>query len=160
MRLLGVLLVLGGAAGGFFLRRRQDMLPLQIGQALLGDLAVLRHQICVRRAPLPLILEQELRDGAGAEALWRPLARDLERDALPRCWERAVAALPQPLERVLGPLGPLLPVGGEELEQAIEETREELTRVLRAERERQDMAGRLTAAVCLSGACLLILVLI
>ena len=160
MRLMGVLLVLGGAVGCFILRRRQDMLPLRIGQALQGDLAVLRYQICVRRAPLPLILEQELCGGEGAEALWTPLAQMLAEDTLPNCWEQAVQTLPQPLGRILGPLGPLLPAGGEELERAIDETREELTRVLRAERERQAMAGRLTAAVCLSGACLLILVLI
>lgn len=160
MKLLGALLVLGGAAGCFVQRRRQDMLPLRIGQALLGDLEILRYQVCACRTPLPLILERELCRGIGAEVLWQPLSRALEREALPGCWEEAAQALPQPLGRILSPLGPLLPIGGEALGRAIEETREELTRVLRAERERQAMAGRLTAAVCLSGACLLILVLI
>jgi len=47
----------------------------------------------------------------------------------------------------------------EALAAAIEETREELTRFLRAEQVRQAEQGRITAALCLSGACLLILVL-
>ena len=46
------------------------------------------------------------------------------------------------------------------LEHTLAETREELTRFLRAERERQAAEGRITAALCLSGASLLILVLI
>lgn len=69
-------------------------------------------------------------------------------------------ALPVPLGSILAPMGPLLPAGGERLGAAIDETREELTRFLQTEEERQGQAGRLTAGVCLSGACLLILVLI
>ena len=65
-----------------------------------------------------------------------------------------------PLDRLLAPLGPLLPEGGETLEAAIEETREELTGFVRAEAARQAGQGRITAALCLSGACLLILVLL
>ena len=49
---------------------------------------------------------------------------------------------------------------GGALARAIDETREELTRYLRREQERQSMAARLTAAACLSGAALVILVLI
>ena len=64
------------------------------------------------------------------------------------------------LGTVLAPLGPLLPAGGERLAAAIEETREELAGFLRAETARQASRGRVTAALCLSGACLLILVLI
>lgn len=163
MKLVGALLVLWGAGGCYFLQRRQSLRPLLVGQAILGDLAVLRYQICVRRAPLPLILEKELTGGAGAEAFWQPLRELLAgsgEGTLPVCWEQAAEKLPGPIRRVLAPLGPLLPAGGRELEQAINETREELTGFLRSERERQAMAGRLTAALCLSGASLLILVLI
>ena len=66
---------------------------------------------------------------------------------------------PSALDAMLAPLGPLLPEGGEPLERAVEETREELTGFAGEERARQAAAGRLTAAVCLSGACLAILVL-
>ena len=164
MKLIGALLVLWGASAGYLLHRRQRLRPLRVGQALLGDLAVLRHQICVRRTPLPVILERDLADGTGAEVFWRPLGELLAdpcgENALPNCWTLAAAGLPAPLEEMLAPLGPLLPVGGAELERAVNETREELAGFLRSERERQAAAGRLSAALCLSGASLLILVLI
>ena len=43
---------------------------------------------------------------------------------------------------------------------AIEETREELTGFLREETARQAARSRITTALCLAGACLVILVLI
>jgi hypothetical protein len=162
-RLLGALLVLWAAGGAYLLRRRQSLAPLRLGQALLNDLAVLRYEVCCRRTPLTALLERELNGGPGA-ALWRRLGESLKKGggeaSLAQCWETAVRALPEPLDRMLLPLGPLLGVGGEALDRAINETREELTGYLRRERERQALAGRLTAAVCLSAASLLILVLI
>ena len=138
MKWLGAVLVLWGALEGFLLRRREALTPLKVGQALAEDLEVLRCEVCLCRAPLPEILEHTLTG----------------------CWRQAAAGLPDPLQRILAPLGSLLPTGGERLAEAIEETREELTRFLRAERERQAAEGRITAALCLSGASLLILVLI
>jgi len=163
MKWLGVLLILWGAGGFFLLRRRESLLPLKVGQALAGDLEVLRCEICLCRAPLPDILANSLAAGEGGRYLWGPLARLLPEAAersLAGCWREAAQNLPEPLGRILAPLGPLLPVGGERLAAAIEETREELTGFLRAERERQAVEGRITAALCLSGACLVILVLI
>lgn len=162
MKLLGALLVLGSAGCWCLLRRREAMLPIRLGRALLNDLAVFRCQILVCRAPLPELLEDVLTEGPGAQWLWKPLLGLLseERDSLPRCWHRAVGALPPPLGRLLAPLGPLLPAGGEALERAIEETREELTGFLREESARQASQGRISAALCLAGACLVILVLV
>lgn len=166
MKALGALLVLWGAGGIYLLRRRQDTLPIRLGRALLEDLAVLRRQICQREAPLPAILATELCRGPGAQALWGPLARRLERAqagegaSLHQCWAGAVRELPPPLGALLAPLGPLLPAGGGALARAIDETREELARYLRREEERQSMAARLTAAACLSGASLAILILL
>ena len=163
MKWLGAVLVLWGALEGFLLRRRERLVPLRVGQALAEDLEVLRCGVCLCRAPLPEILEHTLAEGEGARYLWGPLAALLpeagER-SLTDCWRQAAAGLPDPLQRILAPLGTLLPTGGERLAEAIEETREELTRFLRAERERQATEGRVTAALCLSGASLLILVLI
>ena len=163
MKWLGAVLVLWGALEGFLLRRRERLLPLRVGQALAEDLEVLRCGVCLCRAPLPEILEHNLAEGAGARYLWGPLAALLSEAgerSLTGCWRQAAAGLPAPLRRILAPLGTLLPTGGERLAEAIEETREELTRFLRAERERQAAEGRVTAALCLSGASLLILVLI
>ncbi len=165
MRAMGTVLVLLGAAGAYLLRRRQELRPLQVGQALLGDLAVLRFAICVRRMPLPRVLGENLSQGPGGEALWGPLLAKLRENRgqgvlLYCCWDSTVVALPGELPRILAPLGPLLPAGGERLGAAIDETREELAAYLRAERVKQAQEGRLTAGLCLAGACLLILVLI
>ena len=102
-------------------------------------------------------------EGLGARWLWQPLAEALERqetEGLPGCWARAAAGLPPPLDRYLAPLGAMVPAGGACLSAAIEETREELTGFLREEAARQAQQGRVNAALCLSGATLLILVLI
>lgn len=162
MKLLGALLLLGSAGALSLLRRREGQLPLRLGRALLEDLAVFRYHIQVCRTPLPELLEEVLTDGPGAERLWRPLRARLseEGDPLPRCWHMAVRTLPPPLGKLLAPLGPLLPAGGDPLAAAIEETREELTRFLREETVRQAARSRITTALCLAGACLVILVLI
>ena len=161
MRGAGAVLILWGAAALFLQRRREELLPLRLGRALLEDLAVLACQVRVCRTPLPRVLSEHLAEGLGAVWLGRPLLERLGgEEGLPRCWRAAVRALPPPLDRLLAPLGPLLPEGGETLEAAIEETREELTGFVRAEAARQAGQGRITAALCLSGACLLILVLL
>lgn len=162
MRLLGAALVLLSGVIAYRRRRDGETEALRLGEALYGDLAVLGYRICVLRQPVPEILEDCLRPSAAWEALWGPLARALEdrEGRLPDCWRRAVEALPPRLAQYLSPMGPLLGVGGERLDRAVEETREELAGFLRAERLRQAQQGRLTAALCLSGACLLILVLV
>lgn len=162
MKLLGALLLLGSAGAWSLLLRREGRLPLRLGRALLEDLAVFRYHIQVRRTPLPELLEEVLTDGLGAERLWRPLRSCLSEGAesLPQCWRTAVRPLPPPLGKLLAPLGPLLPAGGEPLAEAIEETREELTRFLREETARQAARSRITTALCLAGACLTVLVLI
>lgn len=165
MRALGTVLVLLGGVGLWMQLRREALRPIRVGRAILSDLALLRLEVCTRRRSLPELLETTLDQGLGAETLWRPLGERIRRgrgagESLPACWAGAVEALPVPLGSILAPMGPLLPAGGERLGAAIDETREELTRFLQTEEERQGQAGRLTAGVCLSGACLLILVLI
>lgn len=162
MKLLGAVLLLGGAGLWCLMRRREGMLPVKVGRALLEDLAVLSYQVRVRRTPLPELLEEVLPEGLGADLLWKPLARRLREEgaSLPRCWRESAQALPPPLGKLLAPLGPLLPEGGGTLAEAVEETREELTRFLREETARQASQGRVNAALSLAGACLAILVLL
>ena len=45
MKVLGAMLLLGGAGLWCLIRRREGMLPLCVGRALLEDLAVLGYQI-------------------------------------------------------------------------------------------------------------------
>ncbi len=162
MRLLGSLMLLSGAGLWGLMRRREGLVPVRIGRALLDDLAVLDHQIRVRRTTWPELLENILTEGPGAELLWGPLLERIRAEGapLPQCWQESVRALPPPLGKLLGALGPLLPEGGDALAKAIQETREELTRFLREEAERQASQGRITAALSLAGACLAILVFV
>ena len=161
MRALGAALVLLGGGMAWVLHRREATLAMRLGEALLGDLAVLRYHICTCRDPLPEILGRRLGEGLGSVWLWRPLLDRLGTErSLADCWAEAAGALPEPLDRMLSPIGPLLAAGDALAERAIEETREELTGFIRAEHVRQVQSGRLSAALCLSGACLLILVLI
>ena len=92
-----------------------------------------------------------------------PLSRTLQEQGergVSRCWTEAVRTLPPPLGSLLEPLGPILPQGGRELEAAIEETREALRAFVQAETVRQADRGRVTAALCLAGVCLAVLVFI
>ena len=162
MKLLGVLLILGSAGCWCLFRRREAQVPIRLGRALLSDLAVFRYQIQTRRTPLPELLEEHLTAGPAAGQLWQPLRALLseEQYPLPQCWREAVRPLPPPVRKLLAPLGPLLSAGGEPLAAAIEETREELTRYIREESARQAAQGRISTALCLAGACLVILILL
>lgn len=162
MKLLGAMLLLGSAGLWALRRRRENMLPLEIGRALLDDLAVLRYQIQICRTPLPEVLSDLPPDGPGRAWFWTPLAELLRREGayLPDCWRAAAQGLPPPLDRLLAPIGPLLPAGGDAFARAVEETREELTGYLRAEAARQASQGRITMALCLAGASLVVLVLL
>lgn len=166
MKTAGILFIIWAAAGWYLLRRKQETLSLRLGQALLDDLLQFRYQVCIHRVSLPAILSGILTSGLGAAYFWMPLRHMIEakpngsRRSLPQCWMETAMNLPEPLSHILSSLGPFVPAGGDVLGKAIDEAREELTGFLRGERERQAMAGRLTAALCLSAACLLILVLI
>lgn len=163
MRLLGCGLILWATARLWLAQRQRMLMPLHLAEALSGDLALLKGRSCAGGLPLPAILERELTEGPGAAALWQPLLAALTQEeppALPQLWRGLSDVLPPPLDKLLAPLGPLLTLGGQDLSRAIDETREELTGFIRAERQRQATAQRLCAALCFSGALLVILVLI
>ena len=85
MRGAGAVLILWGAAALFLQRRREELLPLRLGRALLEDLAVLACQVRVCRTPLPRVLSEHLAEGLGAVWLWRPLLERLGgEEGLPR----------------------------------------------------------------------------
>ncbi len=160
-KLAGAALLFCSAGGLCLLRRREGREVLLLARALLEDLAVLGRRVRVCRTPLPEVLEDLA--GPGADWFWHPLLERLgesEGVMLSQCWAEAAAELPGGLERILAPLGGLLSVGGPRLEDAVEETREELTGFLREETARQADQGRIHAALCLSGTCLAVLVLL
>ena len=161
MKLAGTALIFLSAGSWCLLRRREGQALLALARALLEDLAELRYQVRVCRRPLPELLENM--EGPGAARFWRPLLeslREAEGAALSQCWSAAAEGLPDPLGRIITPLGAALSAGGGQLEEAVEETREELAGFLREETARQASQGRVHAALCLSGACLTVLVLL
>ena len=162
MKLIGALLVLLSGALACRRRREEELTALRLGEALYADLGTLGYRICALRQVLPEILAGPLASSAAWDGLWGPLSRDLERgeEDPAACWRRAAEALPERLAAVLSPLGPLLSAGGERLDRAVEAARGSLADFLRLERQRQAQQGRLTAGVCLAGACLLILMLL
>ena len=119
MSALGALLVLWGAGGLYVLRRRQDMLNRYTYRALLEDLAVLRRQICLCRAPLPAILAKELCRGPGGPGplgapwpgSWSGPRRERGSPS-PGAGRRQSGSCPSRWGELLAPLGPLLPAGG------------------------------------------------
>ena len=163
MKLLGAAMILFGTMGTFLLWRERSLEPIRVGEALLRDLAVLERCICRRQMSLPAITGAVLRESAAAQRIWTPLhvlMTEGEKEGLSACWQIACGNLPSQLQPILSPLGPLLPEGGQALHRAINETREELTGFLRAQRQRQTEDSRLGGAVSMASACLLILVLI
>lgn len=162
MKLVGAVMILASAAGGYLVYRRSAVLTLQILRALAEDLALLRCQICVHRRPLPAILDSELNRGIGGAYLWEPLAALLKRceGTVSFCWESAVKALPPQIAVRLAPVGKLLPVGGDTLARAIDEVREELLALARVQQAQQPARLRLSAAMCFSVAALFILAFI
>lgn len=162
MKLLGVWLIMLGSGGYWLVWERRRKAEIALYRSLLQDLAVLGWNICVRRRSLPDIAATCFSSGAAAERFWQPLLRLLERQELPLtgCWRAATGQLPEPLAGILGPLGELLGVGGNVLQGAIDETREELSGYLRERQRQEAQQGRLAAALCVSGALMLILVLL
>lgn len=162
MKAVGAVLILCGAIGGYLRFRRERLLMIRLGRALAGDLAVLKSEVCIRRRTLPAILEQELRCGIGADFFWTPFRALLVENRLSvrRCWEAALSGLPGRLRLHLAPLGAMLGEGGAPLAQCLDEVREELLREVHDEESRCANSLRLAGALCLSGACFLILILI
>ena len=162
MKLLGACLIMLGSGGCWLVWERRRKAVTELYRSLLQDLAVLGWSICVRRRSLPDIAASCFPSGAAAERFWRPLLRMLERQELPLqdCWRAAARLLPEPLPGILDPLGELLGVGGNVLQGAVDETREELAGYLRERQRQEAQQGRLAAALCVSGALTLILVLL
>ena len=161
MKLAGTALIFFSAGCWCLFHWREGREVLALTRALLEDLAALGCRVRVCRTPLPEVLETL--EGPGADKFWQPLLERMEQaegDTLQACWAAAAAGLPGPLERIIAPLGAMVSVGGTRLDAAVEETREELTRFLREETARQASQGRVRAALCLSGACLAVLVLV
>ena len=121
-KLTGAALVFFSAGCWCLLRWREGREILELARALLEDLAALGCRMRVSRTPLPEALEPL--EGPGADRFWLPLLERLERseDTLQACWAAAAAELPDPLERILAPLGAMVSVGGARLDMSHQHT--------------------------------------
>lgn len=162
MRAAGAVLILCGAIWGYLQFRRERMLTIALYRALASDLAVLKSEVCIRRRTLPAILSQELTQGVGAAYLWIPFQTLLAQNqcSVQEGWHTVLQALPGQFRVHLAPLGALLAGGGAPLGQCLDEVREALLRDLHGEERHYADSLRLAGAICLSGACFLILILL
>ncbi|MBR3704982.1 MAG: hypothetical protein IKM11_05805 [Oscillospiraceae bacterium] len=160
MKLMGALLILASAGGGYLVYRHSSMLTLRLLREIADDLPLLRYRICVQRCALPWIIENDLRGGLSGRYLWIPLADNLAHAdrSFCICWDQSTGELPPLIAQRLSPLGKLLPAGGELLSDAMDEIHRELLRLACEQQERQTIHQRLSAAVCFSAAALLVLV--
>lgn len=159
MKELGTLLVLLGALAlrHSLLRRRRE--KMEAGEELCRCLDLLRRGIFVLRLPLPRLVE-ECRQGCRLTApFWGELARSMAAQTpFPAAWQGALEQLDEPYAALLAPAGQALTAG--EREELIDLTREEVYRAVQEERRQRGEQSRLITALCLSGALLLIVVLL
>lgn len=166
MKTVGALLIFLSALCGYLRCRYKAMLPLKLARALVADLAVLRNSVYISRRPLPFILAEDLREGLGAEYLWKPFgtllgcASDGAGSTVRESWIQAVWQLPVPFSSWLLPLGPFFSAGGNSLAQVIDEIREELICYIRAGEKQCSDQLKLSAALYFSAACLVVLILL
>lgn len=160
MKAFGVVLTIAGALLGSVQFWRQSVSELKLGRALAGDLAVLKREICISRRTLPSIC-LAFQNSRTEAVFWEPLRCSLEKDGMTvqHCWETVIKRLPDNCAVRLVPLGPLLGDGGAVLAKAIDEVREELLRDISDAERNLSMSMRLVSAVCVSGACFVILML-
>lgn len=159
MKLLGAGLVLLGAALFLAGRRREERDGLLLMEAISEDLALFSYEITALALPIPRLMENRRESRAG-RALWQPVLRYLAEKTLEESWLLAVSKLPGGLPGCLAHLGGVLSVGGETAGRAIAETREALADIIAAQRTVQRERGPVRTSLVLSGAALLILVLI
>jgi len=159
MKLVGSLLVALGAVALYYSWRREARRSLCQGEALMGDLAVLRREMCLCRRSLPDILERELAESAFTGLAWRAMLENLEGDT-DVAWSAFLTRLSSSFAPALSPLRRQLWTGGDMLARALDETREELARCLQQAKRADSERARLGSALCFSAAVLLILVLI
>lgn len=159
MKLMGAILILCGAAAGYWNERKNREFPLVLCRALVEDLAVLRREICVYRVPIPEILAQHLTNGPGAEYLWQPLSEKLCKGpvGMEDCWLDIVSKLPCDVAGPLRSVGAALANGGEPLSRMIDEARSELVRTIHRGEARRTEQERIHAALYFGCALLAVL---
>lgn len=166
MKMAGAMLIFLGALLGYIRNYLRMITPLKLARALACDLMALKSGVCISRRTLPALLERQLNGGVGARYLWIPFKDALEASSagdgmtVRECWGQTVDMLPSPLSKMMLPIGAHLGAGGEILGRAIDEVREELLTYIRITEEQRGEKLKLSAALCLFGACFVVLILL
>ena len=159
MKLVGAILLLGAAleVRRGVLRRLEEWIAA--GEELCLALDRLHRGVYRLRRPLPELLTVCAGAAERTGAFWAAVAAGMaERRAFPEIWQGALELLPPPYDTLMAPAGQALTAG--EREDLIHLTREEVYRAVQEGRRRLGERRRLATALCLSGALLLIVVLL
>ena len=159
MKILGALLVLLGGLSlrCALLRRRRER--TEAGEELCRCLDRLRRGIFVLRLPLPRLVEECRQECRLTAPFWGALALAMaSQTPFPAAWREALRQLGEPYAALMAPVGQALTAG--EREDLINLAREEVYRAVQEERRQRGEQARLITALCLSGALLLIVVLL
>ena len=159
MKLIGALLIFTSAIWCYFSICKESRRALQLGDALVADLAILRYEICIFRRSLPWILEERLCKDSRINQFWNIFLSELPKGTV-EAWKSFIILFPDPLDSLLGPLGQHLAAGEDTLARAIDETRAHLTEYISCKRHEQTNQERLRCGLLLSVACFLVLILV
>ena len=164
LTLLGSACVLGGGILARYVQMAERRREMDTLSDLLWALRRMAEEIRMARTPLPLMLER-LASGCGPEAgaFFRAAASAAKQgERLPEAWKQAAEALPLPeADRMaVAALGEDLHGDEETICKAISLVTYQLTKALEESLRRKPEEDKRTAAVCLSGAALLVILLL
>ena len=159
MKLIGAFLLLLSA---LVLRRallRRQGEGIAAGEELCRALDRLHQGIYRLRRPLPELVARCREEAVLTASFWGAVETGLQaRRPFGAVWEAALALLPEPYGTLLAPAALALTAG--EREDLLHLTREEVYHAVQEGRRQQGERGRLVTALCLSGALLVIVVLL
>ena len=164
VKLIGSVLIFAGGLLARQCRRAECRRRLEALSDLLSSLRRMGEEIRMARTPLPLLLER-LASGCGPEAgaFFRAAASAAKQgERLPEAWKQAAEALPLPeADRMaVAALGEDLHGDEETICKAISLVTYQLAKALEESFRRKPEEDKRTAALCLSGAALLVILLI
>ena len=164
LKLLGCVCILGGGVLARCVQTAERRREMDTLSDLLWALRRMADEIRMARTPLPLMLER-LASGCGPEAgaFFRAAASAAKQgERLPEAWKQAAEALPLPeADRMaVAALGEDLHGDEETICKAISLVTYQLTKALEESLRRKPEEDKRTAAVCLSGAALLVILLL
>jgi stage III sporulation protein AB len=162
-KLTGCVLVLCGTLGGLWLQIREERRVLQALRELLSALRRIGDTIRTDRPPLPALLRQSARRCGTCGAFFQTAAGALERgETAEAAWQAAAEelALDEQTRQTLRELGPKLSGDEETARRGVELACAGLERTLQERLCARGDAEKRVAAFSLSGAALVILLLV